>query len=167
MSGPHSLKDVYAEELKDLWSANDQMTKAVKSMVDEANDQTLKQMFEKSVAGIGKHTDTLKALLEENGEDVEKEHCKGMEGLVKEAIKHSIKDAPKDDDLQDLVMIAQYQRMSHYGITGFGTAVAYAAALGLDDHAAKLKAIVSDIYKADEYASKLGEKAAQLAPKEA
>ena len=89
-----------------------------------------------------------------------------MEGLVKEALKHSVKEAPENGDLRDLVMIAQYQRMSHYGITGFGTATAYATALGMKDHVTKLKSIVSDIYKADEYATKLGEKAARVAPKE-
>lgn len=165
MSGPGSLTDVYTDELKDLWSANDQMTKAVKAMAVEANDPKLKQTFEASITGIGKHSDMLKSLLEEAGGEAEKEHCKGMEGLVKEALKHSIKEAPENGDLQDVVMIAQYQRMSHYGITGFGTATSYAAALGMKDHVTKLKAIVADIYKADEYASKLGEKAAKVAPK--
>ncbi|RZA30039.1 MAG: ferritin-like domain-containing protein [Proteobacteria bacterium] len=163
MSGPDSLKEVYTDELQDLWSANDQMTKAVTAMAAEANDPKLKQTFEKSISGIGKHTETLKALLEDAGSEVEKDHCKGMEGLVKEALKHSLKKASKDGDLQDLVMIAQYQRMSHYGITGFGTATSYAMALGMKDHVTKLRAIVSDIYQADEYASKLGEKAANAA----
>jgi ferritin-like metal-binding protein YciE len=65
-----------------------------------------------------------------------------------------------------VLIVAHYQRMSHYGIAGFGTAGAYANALGLKDHVSKLKAIVSDIYKADEYATKLGEKAEKVAPKE-
>ncbi len=94
------------------------------------------------------------------------EHCKGMEGLVKEALKHAVKEAPEDGDLRDVAIIAQYQRMCHYGIAGFGSAAAYAGALGMKEHVSKLKAIVADIYKADEYASKLGEKAAKVAPKE-
>ena len=52
-----------------------------------------------------------------------------MEGLVAEAKKHAI-DADVEEALRDLVIIAQYQRMSHYGLAGFGTAAAYAAALG-------------------------------------
>ncbi|RZA14612.1 MAG: DUF892 family protein [Proteobacteria bacterium] len=165
MSGPDSLKEVYTDELKDLWSANDQMAKAIKAMAEEANDPKLKQTFEASITGIDKHSDTLKALLKEADAEVEKEHCKGMEGLVKEALKHSIKKSSKNSDLQDLVMVAQYQRMSHYGITSFGTATAYATALGLDKHVAKLREIVSEIYQADEYATKLAEKAAKVAPK--
>ncbi len=167
MSIPTSLKETYADEMKDLWSANDQMTQAVKTLAEKAHDPKLKQTLEASVKGISKHSETLMALIKETGEQVEKEHCKGMEGLVQEALKHAVKEAPKDGGLLDLSIIAQYQRMSHYGIAGFGTATAYAEALGMKEHVTKLKAIVSDIYKADEYASSLGEKAAQVAPKAA
>ncbi|WP_419730211.1 ferritin-like domain-containing protein [Lichenicola sp.] len=165
MPAPESLKDVYADELKDLWSANDQMTQALKTITEKVHDPKLKQTFESSIKGIGKHADTLKELLADADEEVEKEHCKGMEGLVKEALKHVLKEAPEDGELLDLVVISQYQRMSHYGLAGFGTAAAYAKALGLGEHVTKLQAIVADIYKADEYASKLAEKAAKKAPK--
>ena len=166
MPAPESLKDVYADELKDLWSANDQMTRAVKTMTEKAHDPKLKKALEDSIQGISKHSDALKALLEDSDEEIEKEHCKGMEGLVKEALKHTVKEAPENGELLDITIIAQYQRMSHYGIAGFGSAAAYAAALGKKDHVAKLKAMVGEIYKADEYASKLGEKTAKIAPKE-
>ncbi|MDO9714364.1 YciE/YciF ferroxidase family protein [Paracraurococcus lichenis] len=166
MSNPDNLKEVYAEEMKDLWSANDQMARAVQVMAGKAHDPKLKQTLESSVEGINKHRDTLKTLLREAGADVAKEHCQGMEGLVREAVKHTGDDAPKKDELLDAEIIAQYQRMSHYGIAGFGTAGAYAQALGMQDHVGKLKEIVADIYKADEYASTLGEKLAQVASKQ-
>ena len=165
MSAPDSLAEIYGDEMKDLWSANDQMTRAVRTMAEKAHDPKLKDMLEKSIAGIGKHADTLKELLSDSGEEVEKEHCKGMEGLVKEALKHSVKEAPEDGELRDIAIIAQYQRMSHYGIAGFGSAAAYASALGKKDHVTKLKTIVSEIYQGDEYASKLGEKTAKMASK--
>ena len=165
MPAPESLMDVYTDEMKDLWSANDQMTRAVKTMAAKAHDPKLKTELEHSISGIEKHSDALKSLLEDAGGEVEKEHCKGMEGLVKEALKHTTKEAPEDGELLDLVIIAQYQRMSHYGITGFGSAAAYAGALGMEEHVGKLKEIVAEIYKADKYASRLGEKAAKVAPK--
>ena len=165
MSAPDSLAEIYGDEMKDLWSANDQMTRAVTTMAEKAHDPKRRQMLEESVSGIEKHTATLKGLLEAEGE-VEKEHCKGMEGLVKEALKHSVKEAPEDGELRDIAIIAQYQRMSHYGIAGFGSAAAYASALGKKDHVTKLKGIVSEIYQGDEYASKLGEKTAKIASKE-
>ncbi len=157
MSAPGSLKDIYLDEMKDLWSANDQMSRAVQQLSDQASDPKLKQMLQDSVGGIAKHTDILKGLIEENGGQTAPEHCKGMEGLVAEALKHGIKEAPSDGRLRDVQIIAQYQRMSHYGLAGFGSAVAYARALGKSDLENKLKSAVSEIYKADEVATRLAE----------
>ncbi len=166
MSAPESLKELYADEMKDLWSANDQMARALTTLAGKTHDPELKKNLEASISGISKHSETLKSLIKEAGSEVEPEHCKGMEGLVKEALKHGVKEAPADGDLRDIEIIAQYQRMSHYGIAGFGSAAAYADALGMKDHVSKLKSIVSDIYKADEYASKLSHRAVKAAPKE-
>jgi ferritin-like metal-binding protein YciE len=163
MSAPENLEDVYADELKDLWSANEQMSAAVKTMAEKANDAKLKQALQKSVSDIKKHADAIKTLLAKSDEKVEKEHCKGMEGLVKEALKHINKEAPENAELLDVVILAQYQRMSHYGLAGFGTAAAYAKALGKKDGASKLSSIVADIHKGDDYASRLAEKTESVA----
>ncbi len=167
MSAPESLKEVYTDEIKDLWSANDQMVRALTTLTEKAHDPKLKEFLTGSIEGIGRHNETLKSLLVDSGEEAEQEHCKGMEGLVKEALKHGVKEAPEDGELRDIVIIAQYQRMSHYGITGFGSAAAYAHALGLKKHETQLKEMVSDIYKADETGTQLGEKTARLAAKHA
>lgn len=158
MASNATLKTIYADEIKDLWSANDQMTKVVKVMSDKAHDPKLKQALEKSLDGIKGHTDTLKSLLTDAEEKPGSEHCKGMEGLVKEATKHITKEAPKDGSLLDIVIISQYQRMSHYGLAGFGTAAAYAKALGMQDHLKKLNHIVKDIYSGDEFVGRLAER---------
>lgn len=167
MSAPTNLKELYLEELKDLWSANDQMTKVVGILSEKITDPKLKELFSGSSAGIGKHTAAIKALIEAAGGEAEPEHCKGMEGLVAEARKHGLKEPPEDAGLLDLVLISQYQRMSHYGVTGFGTAAAYATALGLKDDAKTLKSIVSDIYKADEITTKQAERLEKVAAKAA
>ncbi len=167
MSVPASLKDIYIDEMKDLWSANDQMTKAVKTLSAHIGDKKLKHMLEQSISGVQDHVTTLKSLIEEAGGEVSSEHCKGMAGLVKEAQKHCIEEAPEDEELKDIAVIAQYQRMSHYGLAGFGSAAAYASALGMKDAAGKLKEIVKSIYQADEYSSQLGERTAKLAAKHA
>ena len=163
MSAPDSLKDVYLDEMKDLWLANDQMTRAVQQLSEQASDPKLKQMLKDSVGGIAKHTDVLKSLIEENGGQTSPEHCKGMEGLVAEALKHGIKEAPSDGRLRDVQIIAQYQRMSHYGLAGFGSAAAYAKALGKTDQENRLKSAVSEIYRVDEIASRLAESAERAA----
>ncbi len=162
MPSSASLKDVYIDEMRDLWSANDQMQRVMKTLGQKATDKKLKDLLEKSVSGIGKHTETLKAVLEGQGGKVQKEHCRGMEGLVEEAKKHALEE-DMDGQLRDLVIISQYQRMSHYGLAGFGTAAAYADALGLKDDATKLKSIVKDIYKADDFTSELAQRAEKAA----
>jgi ferritin-like metal-binding protein YciE len=159
MSEIETLEELYADELKDLWSANDQMAKALKKISPKATDGKLKDFLQQSQDGIAEHTEVLKSLIEAQGEKLKKEHCKGMEGLVEEAIKHTIDEAPKKGPVLDAAIIAQYQRMTHYGITGFGTVAAFAKALKLADHAKKLSKAANDIKGADELVSEIAESA--------
>jgi len=99
----------------------------------------------------------LKELIASSGEKVSKDHCKGMEGLVAEATKHITEEAPKKGSVLDAVIIAQYQRMTHYGIAGFGTASAFAKALELKDDQQALTSAVKDMYGGDGYMSKLAD----------
>lgn len=157
MSTPENLQDVYVGELKDLWSANDQMLKVLKKITGKASDTQLKEMLSTSHEGITKHTSVLKELIAGQDKKVSKEHCKGMEGLVAEATKHVLEEGPAKGPVLDVLIIAQYQRMTHYGIAGFGTAAAYAKALGLKDDAKKLRDATKEIYGGDEYMTKLAE----------
>ena len=95
MAVPGVFEEIYTDELKDLWSANDQMNKVIKKLTSKAKDAKLKEMLQKSHDGIEKHTAVLKELIGAAGEKVSKEHCKGMEGLVAEATKHCIEEARK------------------------------------------------------------------------
>jgi ferritin-like metal-binding protein YciE len=162
---PENLKDIYIEEMRDLWSANDQMHKIMGRFAESAGNAKLKQMFEKAMEGIGRHTDTLKALIEKNGGKTSTEYCRGMEGLVREAKRHALDSSIKDSDVRDALLISQYQRMTHYGLAGFGTAAAYAKALGLTEDEAQLKQATSEIYKGDEVASQVAETSVNLAAK--
>jgi ferritin-like metal-binding protein YciE len=155
---PSNLKELYTADLRDLWSANDQVQKIVQAFSEKATDPKLKKLFEQSVAGIGQHT---QALREMAGAD-NASPCPGMQGLVQEATQHALQ-SDLEPKLRDLEMIAQYQRMSHYGLAGFGTVAAYAEALGMTEEANKLKSMVSNIYKADEYSSSLAESAQKAA----
>ena len=163
MSKPEDLKDLYTDELKDLWSANDQMKRLLQKIASKSSDADLKAMLQTSQDGIERHTAILKELIEGQEEKVSKEHCKGMEGLVAEATRHVVEEGPEKGPLLDAVIIAQYQRMSHYGVAGFGTATAYAKALGLKDDVKKLAAATKEIYTSDKYSSKLGDTVNQKA----
>ena len=162
MSAPENLKDLYIDELKDLWSANDQMLKCIKKITSKATDKGLKDSLLKSHEGITKHTGMLKELIAANGEKVSKEHCKGMQGLVAEAVKHTTEEAPKKGPVLDAVIIAQYQRMTHYGIAGFGTAAAYAKALGLKNDVQAIKLAVKEMKGGDDFMSRLADTAVNL-----
>jgi ferritin-like metal-binding protein YciE len=156
-TAPSNLKELYIADLRDLWSANDQMQEIVQSFSEKAQSDQLKQLFKRSVTGINQHTQKFRQLVQ----GAQPSPSPGMQGLVAEATKHAL-ESDLAPGLRDLEMIAQYQRMSHYGLAGFGTAAAYADALGLADDAKVLRSIVADIYNADEYGSQLAH-VAQLA----
>ena len=63
MSTPEDLQEIYTDELKDLWSANDQMSRVLKKITSKASDASLTEMLTNSQAGIAKHTDVLKELI--------------------------------------------------------------------------------------------------------
>jgi ferritin-like metal-binding protein YciE len=164
MAEPATLKDLYLEELRDLWSANDQMQRVIPKLSEKAGED-LKQLLGAAVDGIKEHTEILKELIAANDGQPSKDHCKGMEGLVKEAEKHASNDAIADSDIRDALILSQYQRMCHYGLAGFGTAAAYAKALGLKHDKRRLKTAVSEIYEGDEAASHVAKNASKLARK--
>ncbi|MBJ7440850.1 MAG: ferritin-like domain-containing protein [Sphingopyxis sp.] len=166
MSKPEDLKDLYIDELRDLWSANDQMLRVLKKISKQASDEKLQQMLTKSQEGIASHTDIVKQLIANAGEKVSKEHCKGMEGLVAEATKHVLEEGPDKGPALDAVIITQYQRMTHYGIAGFGTAASFAGTLGLKDDQKQLKAATKQIYGGDEYMTRLAETTVNIGAKE-
>ena len=157
-----NLQELYVDELRDLWSANDQMSRALKKIAPQATNAKLKARLDDSPAGISRHTGMLKALIEAQEGEVAKEHCKGMEGLVSEAIRHTIDDAPEKGAVLDAAIIAQYQRMTHYGITGFGTAAAFARALKLSGDSHKLEMAVKDMHIVDDLMSELAEAAVNV-----
>lgn len=91
----------------------------------------------------------------------------GHEGSVTEATKQLLEERPKKGPVLDVIIIAQYQRVPHYGIAGFGTAAAYAEALGLKDDEKKPKYATEKIYDGDEVMTKLAETSVNLQAEDA
>lgn len=164
MSAPKNLEELYIHELKDLVSANDQMHETLGKLHQATQHDGLKSHLKKSIDGLEQHLQSIKDILSGMGE-TGKKHCKGMEGLCKEAEKHGIEEAPHLNAVQDAVILAQFQRLSHYGICGFGTAAAYAEALGKSDDAAKIDEITSTIYSSDDEMTALAEDCINCAAK--
>jgi ferritin-like metal-binding protein YciE len=139
-----TLKDLYIDQLQDLYSANRQALKVTRELEEAAGSETLKASLAAGADGIEQGMDHLKRLIEGHGANPRGEHCKGMEGLVAEARAHGIEADFTDADVRDASIIAQYQRMTHYGISGYGTAAAFARRLSLDEDAQVLAECLED-----------------------
>ena len=154
----NSLEDLYLNQLQDNYSANKQMAGIVGEVQQKASDEKLKTRLNEIKEGVQRHNETLKSVIEARGGKADGEHCKGMEGLVKEGRAHGLEPEFGAPAVQDAAMIAQIHRMSHYGIAGFGTAKAFAEQLGYSDDAQKLDKSLGDIYDSEEYLSQFAER---------
>ncbi len=144
-----TLTDLYIDQLQDIYSADKQSLDVTKQLHEKATSKDLRNALEEGVKGISQGMEQIKGLIEGHNADPTGEFCKGMEGLVKEAKAHAINADIGDDDVRDASIIAQYQRMTHYGIAGYGTALAFAKRLGLDSDAATLKECLDSTYGGD------------------
>ena len=145
----NSLKQIYIDQLQDLYSANRQSMKATGDLAEAASHTQLQKALKDGVVGIGDGMSKLKDIISTHGEDPTGEFCKCMEGLVKEAKAHVLEAGFGDDDVRDAAIIRQYQRMVHYAIAGYGAVVAYANRLGLDGDAAVLQDMLNETYQGD------------------
>ena len=151
----NTLKDLYIDQLQDLYSADKQSLEATKQLHEKASDDELKKALKAGVEGISQGMEQVKGLIQGHDADPTGEHCKGMEGLVKEAKAHAIEADIDDKDVRDASIITQYQRMTHYGIAGYGTALAFAKRLGLDDDAKTLQTCLDNTYDGDRHMTQI------------
>lgn len=147
----NSLKDVYLDQLQDLYSACKQSLDATTKLSGAATDKELSQALNDGANGISRGMDTLKSICADHDIDPTGEHCKGMEGLVKEAHAHALDETFGDDDTRDAMIITQYQRMVHYALAGYGCLVAFANRLELDGDGAKLEQLLDHTYDGDRH----------------
>ncbi len=152
-----SLKDVYIHQLQDLHSANRQALKATRDLSRAATSESLRSALIRGVQGIKDGLQNLERLIRKHGATPDGEHCKGMEGLVREARSHSIKEDFAVNAVRDAVIITQYQRMAHYAIAGYGCAAAFARKLDLADDAATLSEMLDAAHSGDKTMSDLAE----------
>ncbi|MEE4337428.1 ferritin-like domain-containing protein [Erythrobacter sp.] len=145
-----TLKDLYIDQLQDIYSADKQSLEATKKLRECATSETLKDALDAGTDGIKQGIEKVRGIIKTHDADPTDEFCKGMEGLVKEAHAHAIDaDNIKDEDVRDASIIAQYQRMTHYGIAGYGTAASFARRLGLEDDAKILRDCLENTYGGD------------------
>jgi ferritin-like metal-binding protein YciE len=124
------LKHLYVSELKDLYSAENQMVKALPKMVKAATSKELRAGFEEHLGQTKEHVSRLEKIFKTLGESPTGKKCKGMEGLIKEG-SEMIEETSNPEEL-DAGLISAAQRVEHYEIAGYGCVCAYAKLLGED-----------------------------------
>lgn len=153
----NGLKDVYIDQCQDLYSACKQSAEATRQLHEAAKNDELRQALKAGVEGIQDGMGKVESIVRAHGADPTGEHCKGMEGLVKEARAHALEEEFSDDDARDAMIISQYQRMAHYAIAGWGTLAAYARRLGLEDDARTLQENLEHTKHGDVHMSQIAE----------
>ncbi len=124
----NTLKDLYIVELKDLYSAEKQIIKALPKMVKAASNEQLAAGFKQHLEETKVHAERLEKLLSDLGQTTRGPKCKGMEGVLKEGDEMIEEEA--DEEVRDAGLIAAAQRVEHYEMAGYGCARTYAELLG-------------------------------------
>src|SRR5580692_860514 len=150
-----SLKKLYVDELKDLYSAETQMVKALPKLAKASSSAELRQGFEEHLRQTSEHVSRLEQIFEKLGEKPTGKKCLGMEGLVKEGAETMQEDY--EDALKDAAIIGAAQRVEHYEIAGYGTVRAFAQLLGEDEHVSLLEQTLEEEKQTDEKLTQLAE----------
>ena len=122
-----TLKDRYVDELKDLYSAEKQLVKALPKMAKAANDPQLKEAFRTHLQETRQHAERIEQICRELGVSPRGKKCVGMEGLIEEG-NELIQEDP-DPDVLDAGLINKAQHVEHYEMAGYGTVRTYARQL--------------------------------------
>jgi ferritin-like metal-binding protein YciE len=151
-----SLQDLYAEQLRDLYDAENQLIKALPKMAKAASTPELRNAFEEHLDQTRGHAQRIETIFEGMGEKAKGQKCKAMEGLVKEGSEVIEEDMPKG--VKDAALIAAAQRVEHYEIAGYGCVRTYANLLGDSEAATLLEQTLEEEKEADELLGGIAEK---------
>ena len=151
----NSLQQLYVDELKDLYSAETQMVRALPKLAKASSSAELRQAFEEHLRQTSEHVSRLEQIFELLDEKPGGKKCLGMEGLVKEG-GETMKEE-YDGPLMDAALIGAAQRVEHYEIAGYGTVRAFAELLGENDHLALIEQTLQEEKQADDKLTQLAE----------
>jgi ferritin-like metal-binding protein YciE len=149
------LKHLYVEELRDLYSAESQMVKALPKMIKAATSEDLRAGFAEHLEQTKGHVLRLQEIFKVLGESPKGKLCKGMEGLIKEG-GDMIEEGPTPEEL-DAGLISAAQRVEHYEIAGYGCVSTYAKLLGEDEAVSLLRETLEEEKKTDAKLTELAE----------
>ena len=143
----NTMQGLFIEELRDLYSAENQLLRALPQMASAAKSSTLKSAFEQHLEETRHHVERLSEIFSELGASPTGKHCKGMEGLIAEG--NEVLQMQGDGDVRDAALIGAAQRVEHYEMAGYGVARTFAKELGHKDIASKLQKTLDEEGAAD------------------
>ncbi len=150
-----SLQELFVDEVRDLYSAEAQLLKAMPKMAKKAQHPELKKAFETHMRETEVQVQRLDQIFQNLNEKSKGKKCLAMEGLLNEAKEHMSEDmAP---DVMDAALIGMAQKIEHYEIAGYGTARTYAKLLGNKDVARLLQETLDEEGKTDKLLTQLAE----------
>jgi ferritin-like metal-binding protein YciE len=142
-----SLQELFVKELQDLFSAENQITKALPKMAKAASSRELKAGFEQHLDQTKRQITRLEQIFEELEASPDGDKCKGMEGLLKEG--EALIDEDAEPEVLDAALIAAAQKVEHYEIASYGTVRTYANLLGLTTAADLLEQTLNEEKETD------------------
>ena len=150
-----SLRDLYVEELKDLYSAENQILKALPKMAKKASSDELRAAFEEHLEITRSQVERLETIFDDLERSPKGKRCKGMAGLIEEGSEMMKEDA--EPEVLDAALISAAQRVEHYEIAAYGTVRTYAERLGLDKHSRLLQQTLDEEGEADKKLTQIAE----------
>ncbi|MEO8227926.1 MAG: ferritin-like domain-containing protein [Gemmatimonadota bacterium] len=149
----NTLEKLYIDELKDLWSAENQILKALPRMIKAAGHKELKRAFTTHERQTRQQVKRLERILKQLDASPRGKKCEGMEGLLKEGAS-LIRERPEQDVL-DAGLLTAAQHVEHYEMAGYGTVRTWARLLGLGDQADLLQQTLDEEGETDHLLTKL------------
>jgi ferritin-like metal-binding protein YciE len=150
-----TLEKLYISELRDLYSAENQLLKALPKMAKGASSPELKDAFEKHLEQTKGHVERLEELFEQRDESPKGKPCKAMKGLIEEG--SEILKEEGEDSVLDAGLIVAAQKVEHYEIASYGSVRTFANLLGKDDEAELLQATLDEERETNEILNQLAE----------
>jgi ferritin-like metal-binding protein YciE len=151
----NALKKLYIDELQDLYSAENQLVKALPKMAKAAGSEDLRTAFEEHLEQTREHVTRLDKIFDELEESPKGKKCRGMEGLIEEG-SEMIEEDRETEEL-DAGLIAAAQRVEHYEIAGYGCVRTYANLLGESEAASLLEQTLAEEKETDQKLTELAE----------
>jgi ferritin-like metal-binding protein YciE len=151
----NTLEQLYVSELRDLYSAENQLLKALPKMAKGASSPELKEAFEKHLEQTKVHVLRLEELFGQLDESPKGKTCHGMKGLIEEGSEILKEDG--EDSVLDAGIIVAAQKVEHYEIASYGSVRTFANLLGKDEEAKLLQSTLDEEAETNEILNRLAE----------